>query len=225
MDDLSEEAMQELQGHFSLAVDFETGCKSTTHKDNPEKICKESCALKPGSQYGVLQQVQLCGPDKKVHIVRMDSRDWTRPESPHLINILERVPVKLVHFTYFELGWALNHLNLYPTGLWLCTKIANQILFPEAKQSLNNLAEQHLDIEILKDDELWKWGWAQEVLSERQIEYSAHDIIHLHDLYRELLGKMSREQVGTWHAFCNTQLDLVKLECSTRVERKVLGRM
>lgn len=221
--DLSNKALQELQGFLSLAVDFETGCIVPEHKNNPDKYCKEKCALDP--LRGALQQVQVCGPDKKVHIVRLKRPYEKWPVN--LTNLLATVPVKLVQYTQFEISWALQQLGISPSGLWICTKIGAQMLDPESKEkhSLPDIAKKYLGIEILKDDELWKWGWDQKKLSPRQIEYSAHDVIHLHDIYRELVKKLQKtNSVTSWYRFCRIQEDLVKLEVESRTDRRVLGR-
>ena len=218
--DLSLEAAQELQNHMSIAVDFETGCTNFAHKENPDGYCKEGCALDP--EKGALQQIQICGPDKKVHIVRI--RMYPYPYN--LLELLEKIPIKIVHYTYFELGWDLQQLNMKVVGQWLCTKIANQIFYPDNKHSLNNLVQDHLGIEILKNDELWKWGWAQLELSSRQIEYSAHDVIHLHDLFNLFLYKNeSPTSLDNWYKWSAIQVELCKLERKTGISRKVLGRI
>jgi ribonuclease D len=74
-----------------------------------------------------------------------------------------------------------------------CTKIASKLARTYTdRHGLKDLCQDLLGIEISKQMQSSDWGAPE--LSEAQLRYAAHDVLHLHRLRERLDAMLSREQ-------------------------------
>jgi ribonuclease D len=133
--------------------------------------------------------VQLSGGDGTCHLVRFSGRDYRAPNLCRLLTDPETL--KLFHFARFDLGMIRHHLGV-DCGPIYCTKIASKLARTYTdRHGLKDLCKDLLGIDLSKQVQSSDWGAAQ--LSEAQLSYAAHDVLHLHRLRGELDAILERE--------------------------------
>ena len=214
--DLSLDALTKLKGHLSLAIDFETGCGDPEHKG-----C--DCAL--DATKGILRQVNLYTEGiNKVFIVQVD-RLIIHPAN--LVGLIQSTPMKISHYSGFEIRWALRQLSLLSTeGLWLCTRIASQILHRDGeKHSYRDTVKRYLNVELNKDSSIQQCGWdPNKELTKEQINYCIDDVIHLYPLVKKFKS-YPNFPAFVWYRSCLEQQRFCSEEYKLPKLSKILGRM
>ena len=133
-------------------------------------------------------------------------------DSDYLKQVLMMVPIKIVHYSNFEMKWSLGQLKLDElSGMWLCTRIGHTLAVPGANHSLGNIVMAELGHEVPKEDKVYLNGWNQPKLNERQIEYSVNDVIYLHALANRIKAHLGSEVTG-WYKMCKLQQTIVTIE-------------
>lgn len=131
--------------------------------------------------------VQLCNEHDLVTLVKINSKD-----TPNLKLVLENTnSTKLFHYARFDVGILKHDLDIKVNNIY-CTKIASKLVRTYTdKHGLKNLVSELLGIELDKSSQ--STDWAEEKLSDKQLEYACHDVLHLVKLKEKLDKKLERE--------------------------------
>jgi len=133
--------------------------------------------------------VQLSAGDGDAHIVQMDRQTY---DCPNLKALLANPDVeKIFHFARFDVAVLKRDLDVDMTPIF-CTKIASALVrtYTDA-HGLKNLCKELLNVDLSKQQQ--SSDWANESLSDAQLEYAASDVLYLHQLQRILTARLIRE--------------------------------
>jgi len=137
-----------------------------------------------------LTLVQLSSGNGECHLVHFPLN--SSYEAPHLRALLNDKSVeKLYHFARFDYAILKYYLKVDAAPLF-CTKISSKLsrTFTD-KHGLKDLCKQLISVDISKNEQTSDWG--SERLSEKQLEYAATDVLHLHRLKAVLQDMLKRE--------------------------------
>lgn len=156
--------------------------------------------------------IQISDEDGKIVLVNFQDKNYSAPNLKKLL--LDASRVKIFHYARFDIASIMYYLQIKMTNIF-CTKIASKIVRTYTEyHGLKELCRELLSIQISKEQQSSDWGNA--MLSEKQQEYAAKDVIYLHKLRDILILMLTREN----------RLDLA-LECmqflNTRVELDLKG--
>jgi ribonuclease D len=142
--------------------------------------------------------VQLSGGDGTCHLVRFRGRDYHAPNLCRLLT--DPKTLKLFHFARFDLAMLRHHLGV-SCGPVYCTKIASKLARTYTdRHGLKDLCKDLLGIDLAKHVQSSDWGAPE--LSEAQMSYAAHDVLHLHRLREQLDAILQREGRTALAAAC-----------------------
>ena len=133
--------------------------------------------------------VQLSAGDGDAHIVQVDRQSY---DCPNLKAMLGNPDIeKIFHFARFDVAVLKRDLGLDLTPVF-CTKIASALVrtYTDA-HGLKNLCKELLNVDLSKQQQ--SSDWANESLSDSQLEYAASDVLYLHQLQRILTARLFRE--------------------------------
>ncbi|HEX5079017.1 MAG TPA: ribonuclease D [Geminicoccaceae bacterium] len=134
--------------------------------------------------------VQLSAGDGTCHLVHFRDRDYRAPNLARLLT--DPAVEKLFHFARFDLAMLQQHLGVMCQPVY-CTKIASKLARTYTdRHGLKDLCQELLGIELSKQMQTSDWGEAE--LSAAQLNYAAHDVLHLHRLRERLDAMLAREQ-------------------------------
>ena len=147
--------------------------------------------------------VQLSRGDGDCHLVQFPPGEATTPHlaAPHLAALLADAAVlKIFHFGRFDIA-VLEHALGVRCGPVYCTKIASRLsrTFTD-RHGLKDLCRDLLGVEISKQQQSSDWG--ADRLSQSQLDYAAHDVLHLHALKAKLDEMLAREGRTALAAAC-----------------------
>lgn len=133
--------------------------------------------------------VQLSAGDGDCHIVHFPK---PRYEAPNLARLLGDPQVlKIFHFARFDLA-VLNRYLAVDCRPVYCTKIASKIARTYTdRHGLRDLCHELLGVDLSKQMQSSDWGASS--LSEAQLAYASHDVLHLHALRERLDRMLARE--------------------------------
>jgi len=133
--------------------------------------------------------VQLSGGNGDCHVVHFRGQ---RYDAPHLSRILaDPGTLKLFHFARFDLAVLKRYLGVMCKPVY-CTKIASKFARTYTdRHGLKDLCQELLGVDLSKQMQSSDWGASE--LSEAQLSYASHDVLHLHAL-RERLNVMLRRE-------------------------------
>ena len=132
--------------------------------------------------------VQLSKGDGHCHIVHLD-RSYSCPCLKGILT--DPCTLKIFHYARFDLAVLRHHLNVVCTPVY-CTKVASRIARTNTdRHSLKGLCRDLLGITLQKQQQMSDWG--NDTLTPQQIEYAAHDVLHLHSLKERLDCLLKRE--------------------------------
>ena len=143
-----------------------------------------------------LTLVQLSPGDGECHLVHFPL--GSPYEAPHLRSVLENKNIeKIFHFARFDYAILKYYLKVETLPIF-CTKIASRLsrTFTD-KHGLKDLCKQILNLDISKQEQTSDWG--AQTLNEKQMEYAATDVLHLHRLkeaLQEMLKREGRESIA-----------------------------
>ena len=134
--------------------------------------------------------VQLSAGDGTCHLVHFRDRGY---DAPNLARLLTDPAVeKMFHFARFDLAILQHYLGVMCQPVY-CTKIASKLARTYTdRHGLKDLCQDLLGIELSKEMQSSDWGAAE--LSQAQLRYAAHDVLHLHRLRERLDAMLAREQ-------------------------------
>jgi ribonuclease D len=143
--------------------------------------------------------VQLCSRDGDVHLVQIQQNAGGK--SRNLKKILQDENLlKIFHFARFDMA-VLNYTFNISVDPIYCTKIASKLSRTYSdKHSLQHLCRELLNIELSKQEQTSDWG--RQVLSDEQVRYASHDVLHLHDIREKLDEMLRREHREKFAAEC-----------------------
>ncbi|MBF0134471.1 MAG: ribonuclease D [Magnetococcales bacterium] len=166
-DDLDEERYQRYLASRYLAVDTET-LGLVTKRD---RLCV----------------VQMCNEEGLISIVQIKNY-----EAPRLKALMESKRVeKIFHFARFDMA-ALQHWLGCRVQHVYCTKIASKLTRTyTSSHGLKNLVRELLNVEMDKEQQSSDWG--APMLTDKQLEYTAGDVIYLVGIKEKLDVILARE--------------------------------
>lgn len=133
--------------------------------------------------------VQLSAGDGTAHVVQI-LKDG--PEPVRLKALLtDQNVLKIFHFARFDLAALSKNLGVMTTPVY-CTKIASKLARTYTdRHGLKDLAHEVLGVELSKQQQSSDWGAKD--LTQQQLAYAAHDVLHLHAIKDKLDAMLARE--------------------------------
>jgi ribonuclease D len=133
--------------------------------------------------------VQLSAGDGTAHVVQI-LKDG--PEPVRLKALLSDGNVlKIFHFARFDLAALYKNLGVMTAPVY-CTKVASKLARTYTdRHGLKDLAHEVLGVELSKQQQSSDWG--AEDLTQQQLAYAAHDVLHLHAIKDTLDAMLARE--------------------------------
>lgn len=133
--------------------------------------------------------VQLSTGDGSAHLVQFKDSDFS---APNLKKMLSNPAVqKIFHFGRFDIAAIWMYLDVLVTNVY-CTKIASKLVrtYTDA-HGLKANCSTVLGVDLAKHQQTSDWG--ADELTQKQLEYAASDVLHLHKLRDELNKMLKRE--------------------------------
>jgi ribonuclease D len=163
----------EIQLEGSLAIDTETmGLKT-----NRDRLCL----------------IQISSGNGDAHLLKIENNKLnSKQKYKNLKKILQNKNIlKIFHFARFDLA-ALNYYICKVEGNIWCTKIASKLSRTYTnKHGLSDLTRELLSIEISKEQQSSNWG--SKIISKKQKNYAANDVLYLHKLKEKLEAILLQE--------------------------------
>jgi len=136
-----------------------------------------------------LRLIQLAVSDKECHFIKFDNNFFQDGKKPNeLINLLSNPNItKIFHYARFDLAMIKKYLELNLSNVF-CTKVASKLVRTYTdKHGLKDLCKELLKKDLNKSSQ--SSDWSIEELSNDQLKYASHDVIHLFKL-KLILEKM-----------------------------------
>ena len=134
--------------------------------------------------------VQLSAGDGHCHVVHFRGEHYDAPNIARLLT--DPQVLKLFHFARFDLAVLKRYLGVTCKTVY-CTKIASKIARTYTdRHGLKDLCQELLGIDLSKQMQSSDWGTRE--LSEAQLSYASHDVLHLHALRERLEAMLRREK-------------------------------
>ena len=151
-------------------------------------VDSETMGLKPFRDRLCL--IQLSSGDGNAHLVQFPKGDLAAPRLRALLT--DPGTLKIFHFARFDLAAIRHHMGVVVSPVY-CTKIASRLVRTFAERhGLKDLCKELLGVDISKQMQSSDWGAGE--LSNRQLDYAAADVLHLHRLKAELDRRLEREE-------------------------------
>ncbi|MDX2082510.1 MAG: ribonuclease D [Rickettsiales bacterium] len=133
--------------------------------------------------------IQISAGDGNAHLVQFEQGNYN---SPNLKKILADEKIqKIFHFARFDLAAIQLYLKVEIKNIY-CTKIASRLVRTYTdSHGLKALCEELLGIELSKKQQTSDWGNYE--ITEKQLDYAASDVLHLHKLKIKLDEMLKRE--------------------------------
>jgi ribonuclease D len=133
--------------------------------------------------------VQLSCGDGTAHLVKFNGETYDAPRLKALL--ADPKIVKIFHFGRFDVAVLEQYLGVETAPIY-CTKIASKLVRTYTdRHGLKDLASELLGIELSKQQQSSDWGASK--LSDSQMAYAAHDVLHLHAIKEKLDQMLARE--------------------------------
>ena len=139
-----------------------------------------------------LSLIQICDESGNVFIIQPNKKTFN---APNLVSILENEKIlKIGHFLRFDKN-ALEYFLKCKVKNIFDTKIASKIVRTYTDtHGLKNLVQEFCNKTLDKRQGSSDWNKDINELSEKQLEYAANDVIHLHKIKNELEKMLIREK-------------------------------
>ena len=146
--------------------------------------------------------VQICDDKKNICLVRPN------PEIiPTNLKRLLTDPnvIKVFHFGLSDVGFFKTSMDIDVTP-FRCTKVMSKIIRTYTQgHGLKDLSLELLGHDLNKDQQ--QTNWAQNKLSNKQLEYAANDVLELIEIYRKLNDMIDkREPLSTGTTVCELNI-------------------
>ncbi|MBP7710457.1 MAG: ribonuclease D [Rickettsiales bacterium] len=138
--------------------------------------------------------IQISDGNGDAHLVQFEQGNYN---APNLSKILADEKIeKIFHFARFDLAALQHYLKVEVKNIY-CTKIASRLVrtYTDA-HGLKSLCDEILGIDLSKKQQSSDWG--NSVITEKQIDYAASDVLHLHKLkvrLDEMLARENRKEI------------------------------
>lgn len=138
--------------------------------------------------------VQLSSGNGDAHLIQFEAGKY---EAPNLKRILSNDNIlKIFHFARFDIATLRHYLAIEMENVY-CTKIASKLTRTYSdSHGLKSLCDELLGVEISKKQQSSYWGNSE--ITEKQKEYAASDVLHLHRLkekFDEMLKRENRMEI------------------------------
>lgn len=134
--------------------------------------------------------VQLTFDAKAVHLVHFPTPDFTKSRNLKEMLLNNRI-LKIFHFARFDVATIQHNFGIQLNNIY-CTKIASHLVRTfTGKHGLKDLCKDLLGTELAKEEQTSDWG--SDKLHDKQINYAANDVLHLHALKIKLDAMLIRE--------------------------------
>jgi ribonuclease D len=135
--------------------------------------------------------VQLCDPDDRVTVIRIERGQTAAPNLQALLEA-DRT-TKVFHFARFDIATLKYHLGIQVKPLF-CTKLASKLARTYSpKHGLKDLIQELEQVELDKSAQSSDWGNAAN-LSPEQLQYAANDVRYLLLARQKLTQMLQREE-------------------------------
>ena len=189
-DDISTDALNELEKYSSLAIDTEGSGLQIPHRDK-------------------LSLVQFSTGNNDAYIVQPNRKSY---KALNIVKILENAKItKIGHYLRYDVSGLEYFLKCNIKNIF-DTKIASKLCRTYSQNhGLKDLALEFCSKKL--DKRLGSSDWNKDIneLTDKQLEYAANDVIYLHKIKNELEKMLIRERRMEIFNSCLTFLD-------TRVE-------
>lgn len=133
--------------------------------------------------------IQISDGNGDAHLVQFEQGKY---DAPNLRKLLADDKIeKIFHFARFDLAALQYYLKVEVQNIY-CTKIASKLTrtYTEA-HGLKSLCDELLGIDLSKKQQSSDWGSVE--ITEKQSDYAASDVLHLHKLKLKLDEMLKRE--------------------------------
>lgn len=134
--------------------------------------------------------IQISAGDGDAHLVHFIDKNYQAPNLKKLLadNNVE----KIFHFARFDVAVINFYLGIEIENIF-CTKIASKLVrtYTDA-HGLKALCEEMLKVEISKKQQSSDWG--NKLITQKQREYAANDVLYLHQIKAKLQEMLIREK-------------------------------
>ena len=158
-----------------------------------------------------LSLIQICDDNENIYIIQPNKSNY---KAPNLVSILENENIlKIGHYLRFDKN-ALEFFLKCKIKNIFDTKIASKIVRTYTdSHSLKNLVQEFCNKTLDKRQGSSDWNKDIDELTNKQLEYAANDVIHLHKIKNELEKMLIREDRLSIFNSCLSFLDTrVKLD-------------
>ncbi len=133
--------------------------------------------------------VQISDGNGDAHLVQFEPGKY---DAPNLRKILADENIqKIFHFARFDMAALQFYLKVEMKNVY-CTKIASKLVrtYTDA-HGLKSLCDELLGVDLSKKQQSSDWG--NTIINEKQVDYAASDVLHLHKLKLRLDEMLKRE--------------------------------
>ena len=133
--------------------------------------------------------MQISAGDGHAHLVQFEQGNY---DAPNLRKLLADDKIqKIFHFARFDLAAIQLYLKVEVKNIY-CTKIASRLVRTYTdSHGLKALCDELLGVELSKKQQTSDWGNAE--ITDKQADYAASDVLHLHKLKVKLDEMLKRE--------------------------------
>jgi ribonuclease D len=133
--------------------------------------------------------VQLSGGDGNAHLVQLDGSDYSAPRLKALLR--DASLTKIFHYARFDVAVLKHYLGVDVAPVY-CTKIVSKLVRTYTdRHGLKDLVSELAGVELDKQQQ--SSDWAAAALSDKQKQYAASDVLHLHAVKAKLDAMLDRD--------------------------------
>jgi len=171
-DDISTEALKELQKHSSLAIDTEGSGLQIPHRDN-------------------LSLIQFSTGNNDAFIIQPNRKNY---KAPNIVKILENKGItKIGHYLRYDVSGLEYFLKCEVKNIF-DTKIASKLCRTYSQNhGLKDLVFEFCGKKLDKKLGSSDWNKKLSELTDAQLQYCSNDVIYLHKIKDELYKMLVRE--------------------------------
>jgi len=171
-DDISADALKELEKHSSLALDTEGSGLQIPHRDK-------------------LSLVQLSTGNSDAYIIQPNRKNY---KAPNLVRIIENDKItKIGHYLRYDVSGLEYFLKCNVKNIF-DTKLASKLCRTYTQNhGLKDLVLEFCDKKLDKRLSSSDWNKNLDELTDAQLQYCSNDVIYLHKIKGELYKMLVRE--------------------------------
>ena len=167
-DDISADALKELEKHSSVALDTEGSGLQIPHRDK-------------------LSLIQFSAGDNDAYIIQPDRKNY---KAPNIVKILENKKItKIGHYLRYDISGLEYFLKCDVKNIW-DSKVASRLCRTYSQNhGLKDLVQEFCGKKL--DKRLGSSDWNKDLneLTDAQLQYCSNDVIYLHKI-KDALHKM-----------------------------------